>query len=257
MIARMERFIAHDIPPDIDIRVMRQMPALPADLEAHIDVLWARASARVEAGGAGKLFNGRIVSIDAIEPGRIACHLTEYRRHVAQSEDTALFSELGIRSLSACGVLRCADGIAIGRRPPGAVYQPGMWQLCPAGSVDAGVVGEGGVVDCHAQLLLELHEELGLAPDQVGPVTTLCLVEHPGSHVCDLAMTVTTALGAGAVLAAHKAHGNGEYDPLRIVPIAELPAFIERAGAALVPPAPMFLARAGLLPQGFSPPTGP
>jgi len=77
----------------------------------------------------------------------------------------------------------------------------------------------------------------------------LSLVEHPGSHVCDLGMSASTTLDAESVLTAHRIRGDGEYNPLRIVPVAELPGFIEWAGPSLVPPAPMFLARAGLLPE--------
>jgi 8-oxo-dGTP pyrophosphatase MutT (NUDIX family) len=243
----MRDFTVHPVAPDLEVRVTRDMPPLPSALEARIDRIWTAAAARVEAGGAGALFNGRIFSIDTLTPGRITGHLTEYRRHIAQIEENALFGELGIRSLAACGVLRCADGIVIGRRPDGAIYQPGMWQLCPAGSVDGGALRGDGTMDYQAQLLTELQEELGLDAGSVGPVTPLCLVEHPGSHVTDLGMAVTTPLDARAIQQAHRARGNAEYDPLRIVPIPELAAFISWAGASLVPPAPLFLARAGLL----------
>src|SRR5580658_8029425 len=156
----MTGFIVHSISPDLEVRVTREMPPLRPMLEARIDALWAKAAARVEAGGSGRLFNGRIFSIDTIAPDRITGHLTEYRRLVAQCEDHSLFPDLGIRSLAACGVLCCADGVVIGRRPAGAIYQPGMWQLCPAGSVDGGARREDGTMDYRAQLLTEIREEL-------------------------------------------------------------------------------------------------
>jgi hypothetical protein len=143
MIAGMDPFIVHPIRPDVEVRVTREMPAIPADLEVVIDVLWTNASARVAAGGAGRLFNGRVFSIDTISPGRIDGHLTEYRRVIAQVEDHSLYPDLRIRSLAACGVLRCSGGVAVGRRPPAAVYQPAMWQLCPAGSVKNWVSSPG------------------------------------------------------------------------------------------------------------------
>ena len=245
----MDPFVIHPVCPDLQVRVVRTMPPLSLALEARIDAIWATASARVEAGGAGRLFNGRIFSIDTIAPDRIAGHMTEYRRLVAQAEDHALFPALGIRSLAACGVFQCADGVAIGRRPPAAIYQPGLWQLCPAGSVDGGAERADGTMDYRASLLTELREELGIDAENVGPVTPLCVVEHPGSHVSDLGMAVSTPLSGEAVLAAHRIRGNGEYDPLRIVPISDLSAFITWAGDSLVPPAPEFLTRAGLLPR--------
>jgi hypothetical protein len=243
----MDQFVVHTIHPDVEVRVTREMPPLPPALEARIDSIWAAAAARVAAGGAGRLFNGRLFCIDTIAPMRITGHLTEYRRFVAQVEDRSLRADLGIRTLASCGVMRCAGGIAIGRRPAGAIYQAGMWQLCPAGSVDGGALRRDGTMDFRKQLMIEIREELGLDADVFGEATPLCVVEHPGSGVCDLGMAISTPLDADAVLEAHRTRGNGEYDPLRIVAIAELRAFIDWAGASLVPPAPLFLARAGLV----------
>ena len=73
----------------------------------------------------------------AITPRLISGHLTEYRRVVAQMELPGLFAELGVRSFAVCGVLHCAGGVVVGRRHRAAIYQAGMWQLPPAGSVDA------------------------------------------------------------------------------------------------------------------------
>jgi hypothetical protein len=232
------------------------MPPTTPESDALIDAIWAQVAARVAAAGSAPLFNGQVFSIDTIAAGLITGHLTEYRRLVAQIEEPALFSDLRIRSFAACGVLHCSGGIVFGRRPAAAIYQPGMWQLCPAGSVDAGARQQDGTMDYRAQLRTELREELGLSGEVIGEVTPLCVVEHPGSHVCDLGMAVRTALGPDEVLEAHRTLGNCEYDPLRIVPIQNLLAFIAWAGATMVPPASLFLARARLLPERFSRPAG-
>src|SRR5436305_1688026 len=91
MVAGMEQFIVHPITPDVEVRITRRMPPISPSLEARIDALWTAAAARVEAGGAGRLFNGQVFSIDDITPNRVTGHLTEYRRHVAQIEEPALF----------------------------------------------------------------------------------------------------------------------------------------------------------------------
>lgn len=75
------------------------------------------------------------------------------------------------------------------------------------------------------------------------------MVEHPGSHVSDVGLALATGLTGAQVLAAHRSHANEEYACLRIVRFAELAAFVGRAGDLLVPPARVFLARAGLLPS--------
>jgi 8-oxo-dGTP pyrophosphatase MutT (NUDIX family) len=252
----MDEYTVHAIRPDVEVRVTREMSPLSAALDARIDELWTVAAARVEAHGAGRLFNGRIFSIDTIVANRIEGHLTEYRRQVAQMEDNTLFGVLGIRPLAVVGVTHCADGIVFGRRHAGAVYQPGMWQLCPAGSVDVAARRPEGTMDFRAQLLMELREELGVDADAVGEATPLCLVEHPGSHVCDLGLAIHTSLDAVAITRAHRARGNGEYEVLRVVPVNELAGFIDRNRASIVPSASIFPRSAGWLDHGASPPTG-
>ena len=129
----------------------------------------------------------------------------------------------------------------------------------PAGSVDASASRPNGrpnghpngqpngSIDLTAQLLTELREEIGLEPADVYDPKPLCLVEHPGSHVSDLGISLSTGLTGAEILAAHAAHGNGEYDPLRVVALANLADFLQQAGNLVVPPAFAFLRRAGLL----------
>jgi hypothetical protein len=245
-------FVVHEIDATVRVQVVRPMPDLDPSLDAAVEELWREAARRVAEGGAGNLFNGRVFSAERITPTGITGHFTEFRRIVAQMEQPALFASLGLRPLAVCGVLRAADGVPFGRRHPAAIYQPGMWQLPPAGSVDAKSVGPDGTVDLVAQVLTELTEELGIGPDQVEPPRPLCVVEHPGSHVSDVGIALTTRLTGAQVLHAHCAHANTEYRTLTIVPFAGLSDFVGRAGDLLVPPAHEFLARASLLPGGVS-----
>ncbi len=239
-------FVVHEVAADVVVRVERVMPELPVAVDREVERLWQAACRRVAAGGAGGMFNGRVFSADAITPRLVTGHLTEYRRVVAQMERPGLFADLGVRSFAVCGLLCCAGGVVVGRRHRAAIYQAGMWQLAPAGSVDAGAMREDGTVDLRRQLLGELREELGLSSDAVGEPRPLCIVEHPGSHVSDLGLALVTGLSAEAVLAAHRAGGNAEYEQMRVVPETRLAAFLTEAGEGLVPPAREFLVRAGL-----------
>jgi hypothetical protein len=240
-------WLMHEIAGGIHVRVVRPMPALSPELDAEVERLWQAAVARVAAGGAGTLFNGRIFSADSITPDLIAGHLTEFRRVVAQIERPALFDTLGLKPLAVCGVVHCADGVVFGRRHVSAVYQAGMWQLPPAGSVDGHAVNAGGTVALNRQLLDELREELGLSASDVDTPLPLCIVEHPASHVCDFGMALRCRLDGTAVLAAHAQRGNNEYQTVRILPREEIARFVADTAASMVPPAPMFLRRAGLL----------
>jgi len=239
-------FVAHEVAADVVVRIGRAMPELPVAVDREVEHLWRVASQRVAAGGGGRMFNGQVFSADAITPRLITGHLTEYRRAVAQMERPELFAELGVRPFAVCGVLRCAGGVVVGRRHRAANYQAGMWQLAPAGSVDAGAVAEDGTVDLRRQLLDELREELGLPPDAVDVPRPLCIVEHPGSHVSDLGLALVTGLNAETVLAAHRAGGNAEYEQVLVVPKARLAGFLAEVGEALVPSTREFLIRAGL-----------
>ncbi|HTC07453.1 MAG TPA: hypothetical protein VK726_01615 [Acetobacteraceae bacterium] len=242
-----DAFTMHELASDMAVQVTRSMPDLPAALDARMETLWRNAFARVAAGGAGELFTARVCSADTISPTAITGHVTEFRRIVAQIEDPALFEVLSLRPLAVSGVVRCADGVPVGRRHPAAIYQPGMWQLPPAGGVDPSAIDAAGRVDSRAPLLHELEEELGISGTRIDLVRPLCAVEHPGSHVTDIGMLRTTELTGAQVPDAHRRRGNTEYDPLLCIPFNDLSEFLTNAGADLVPPAAAFRSRAGLL----------
>jgi hypothetical protein len=234
----------HAVRADVAVCVQGVMPTLSPGLDQQVETLWQAAAKRVAVSGAATLFNDRVFSADAITPHTITGHLTEFRRVVAQMEQPGLFGALRVRPLAVCGVLRCADGVVFGRRHGGAVYQAGMWQLPPAGSVDENAVGADGVVDIRRQLRTELWEALGLLADDVGKPVPLCVAEHDDSHVYDLGMALSTHLTGAEVVARHKRRSNAEYPVLRIVPLAELGAFLAAEADAVVTPARAFLARA-------------
>ena len=234
----------HDIAQDAQFRVVRAMAPLPPGLDAEVERLWMAAQLRM----GGKLFNGRVFSADVITPRLVCGHWTEFRRIVAQMARDDLFLVIGARPLAVGGVIIGPDGVVFGRRPAGAVYQAGEWQLPPAGSVDHGAARAEGCVDVVAQLLTELHEELGMQADAVTAPRLLGIVEHGGSHVLDLGIAVRTDWPAAKILAAHARAGNGEYDPLVVVKQADLPAFVREAGTLMNHQAPVFLRRAGAWP---------
>ena len=232
----------HDVAETVEIRVVRDMPPLLAPVEAEVAALWDAAQRR-----AGGRLNGRVFSADSITRACIEGHWTEFRRSVAQMQRPALFGTLGVRALAVGGVIEGADFVVLGRRPEGAVYQPGEWQLPPAGSIDPGAMDAAGHIDMLRQLHTELAEELGMPADAVTHPRALAIVEHPGSHVCDLGVALRTNWTEAAIRAAHAACGNGEYTVLEVVRHADLPAFLARHAGRVTRQAPVFLARAGLL----------
>jgi hypothetical protein len=233
----------HEVAAGVALRITREMPALPPALEQEVALLWQAAQHRAD----GRLFNGRVFSADTITPARIDGHWTEFRRIVAQMRRPALFDALGVRPLAVGGVIMGEGFVVFGRRPQDAVYQAGEWQLPPAGSIDPGAAA-GVAVDPLRQLHAELAEELGMPPESVAAPRALAIVEHPGSHVCDLGIALRTDWPAAAIHAAHAARGNGEYAALETVALPALPDFLARHEGTVTRQAVVFLARAGLIP---------
>ena len=210
------------------------MPALDPDAEATVAAHWAQATQQL------RLFNGRVFCADTVTPARIEGHWTEYRRVVAQMRDPTLFHTLQVRSLAVCGILSGPDGVAIGRREPHSAYQPGLWQLPPAGSVDQGSATPTGA-DWRRALLAELEEELGIAPSSISAMRPLCLVQHP-TGVLDMGIHIATALSAAEILHQHRTAGDAEHDDLLVLPPYEIPAAIAARGGTLAPSTVRFIA---------------
>lgn len=233
-----DSWVVHDVAEDVRVTISHAMPSLDDALETEVERIW-QAACRVRP----KIFNGRIFSADEITPQVIRGHWTEFRRSLAQIERPELYEELGVRSLAVNGVIRCAEGVLIGRRNSRAVYQAGQWQLPPAGSVDQGAENPDGTIDFRRQLLSELEEELGLSGDRITATVPLCLVEHAGTHVTDFGIEMQTALDAAALLHAHAASGNPEYEEMHVMPVSRILALTD----GLMPTVPVFLDRLNAL----------
>jgi hypothetical protein len=220
------------------------LAAAPAALEPAIEAAWAAAQRRA----GGRLFNGRIVSVVEAGPACIRGRLVEYRQAVAGFADPALARALAVRPLSVSGVLRTPEGILFGRRHAGATYEAGLWQMPPAGSVDAGAVAPDGRIDPVAQIAEEMAEEVGLPWALVHACRPFALVAHAASGVHDLGLLIETEAGFAEIESHYRAGASEEYSALRIVPEAALAGFVAAERTRMVPAAPLFLAALGLLP---------
>ena len=78
--------------------------------------------------------------------------------------------------------------------------------------------------------------------DSVGGFRPLAAVEHPGSHVVDVGMALTTDWSAARIADAHARGGNTEYTRLAFVPRSRLAGQLAAWGDTVVPPARVFIA---------------
>ena len=194
----MDGFKVHDLAATVTVRATRDMEALPPDLDRHVETLWQSAARRVAAGGAGRLFNGRVFSAEVIARTEILGHFTEYRRLVAQMEEHALFADLRIRSLSVCGVLRCPDGVAIA--PDGDVL---VWCSFSRSVRRVDTVGSNG------KLLTAPMTNPATGPKLVA--SSFDEKQHEG---LELFHTASSQVSQGGALACASCHPDGRADGL-------------------------------------------
>ncbi|MBY0336459.1 MAG: NUDIX domain-containing protein [Acetobacteraceae bacterium] len=240
-----DRHAAFPVTPALRARAdPRPAEVPPAHAEA-VERCWAAAQARA----GGRLFDGTVFSVTELAPDRLLARAVPYRLAVAAYAEPALAAALDIRPLAVCGVLRMADGILFGRRQAGATYEAGLWQMPPAGSVDAGALRDG-LLDVEGMIRAELREEVGLAREEVTSCTPFCVVVHPGSRVHDLGFVMETPLPFAEVRSRAAAAASAEYPELAAVPEAGLPAFLEARAGQVVPTARLFLEALGLLRGG-------
>jgi len=211
-------------------------PIVPPELELSIAAAWSVAQRRA----GGRLFNGRVFSVESAEPDRIVGHLVDYRLAVAAFGDPLIRAALNIRPLSVAGVLRTPDGILFGRRSEAATHEAGFWQMPPAGSLGAGAV-RAGDVQPERQLRRALEEELGLSWSSISRCRAFGMVVHAKTGAHDLGMVLDTDLGFDEIEAAWRRGASTEYTALRVVEEDELDAFVAREARGLVPAAPHLL----------------
>ena len=220
----------HPFSPTACIRISNTISLLPNDVEAEVERLWQAEQQR-----RGKpLFNGSILSAIEISSHEIIGRIVEYRHYVAQRARPELFDVLKVRPVAVSGLLECADGVVFGRRAGSMTQDAGFWELVPSGGIDTSKADERTDVNYRAQILTELHEEIGINSDSVLSIRSFCLVEDIDSHVIDIGIAMVSPLSTDEVLRIHREAATKEYDELRVVPFADIDGFIQVEAMQLV-----------------------
>ena len=223
----------HDLRPDFALTV-RPAPDLDERIEARVRACWSEARAN-----APRLFDDPLLSLVDHDPSRLTACVSSYRYLVAQRRDPSLRGALSLRPLAVTGVLRCADGLVLARRAAHVTTDPGLWEPAPSGGLDRD--------DPVGQLLEELREELGLAPDDVGPPRAVVLMETPRDATFDIVYELVTPRAGAEVRAAWTSSGSDEYADVAVLPPGDLRAFVGREAARLASVTLPLLRRLGWL----------
>jgi hypothetical protein len=128
-----------------------------------------------------------------------------------------------------CGVLlccppektapECQQSLILGRRAAGALFQPGLWQVAPGGSLDRSSLNSSGQPDWRIQIMAELWEEIGVPKEAITHAMPICMIEYPGIQAVELGVVLYCRYSAARVIACHRREGNGEYGELMGIPL--------------------------------------
>ncbi|MFC1680853.1 hypothetical protein ACFL1S_03540 [Pseudomonadota bacterium] len=178
--------------------------------------------------GNDSVFNDLILSCTGVAGSRIHCTRVEYKYFFAQTKHPELFDKLRIRPVAVSGLLRCADGIVVGKRSQETSQDAGRWELVPSGGIDASAVTLDSIVDHRTQLLTEFEEETGLGVEPVESVEPLCLVYDDESKVLDIGSVIRTSVGFDTILNAYHALEYREYEEIRVIDEDAVEDFFDR-----------------------------
>jgi hypothetical protein len=235
---------------DLRVRIETAPAGHNHDTADAADAEWARLCAQNP-----RLFNGPVLAFAGLAPdGTIRAHRDDYRRLAVQPA-----VRTGVVQLSVTGLLLAPDHegtphVAFGRRSVSTRLYGGLWELAPSGGLDAPPMGtdalDGGDILRH--LLAELREEMGLAIDERSLARTpapVCVALDPRASSADLVLRIELTRPVEELIAlADAAPDRWEYERVRWVSVAELPAFVAAEGPeSFIPPAVPTLRAAGLL----------
>lgn len=216
---------------------------LPVPLAARVAELWT--AAQRDCGGI--MFDGRILTLGACTPSRLAGHFVPYSWFIAQKRDPSLVPLLGLSPLAVSGLLTVGDELIFGLRGSDVVADRGMWELAPSGSVDIQALRADGTVDVVGLLLREAVEELNVDPAWVRDIRPVALLQNQRTRVNELCFAARLDGTAERLRQAFAGRGNREYDELRLVPIRDIAAFAATPGQPIDPGSLALLTAAGYL----------
>jgi 8-oxo-dGTP pyrophosphatase MutT (NUDIX family) len=182
-----------------------------------------------------RLHDGSILAIERFDPATntIRARRDGYKRLAVQPQ-----APTDVRLLSVTGMITALDErerpcVLLGRRSTQTRLHGGLWELAPAGGIDAPKPGVStiGADAVRAQLQTELREELGLDLDVSLARPIALVVEGPGCSV-DIVMRLDTGV---PITALDMNTDSWEYTGARWVAIEQASEFASRHAAELIP----------------------
>lgn len=225
--------------------VITDDPPPPSTPEAQkqIDALWARKRAANP-----RLFNAPVLAYVSYDEPIITARRDTYKNLAVQPDINTNLTQLSVTAVLLAPDHRGEPHVFLGRRAPDTRIYGDLWELGPAGGVECPPLSQRELdhIDLWANLRNEITEELGLnvalpvggSPTGLGAtrsITPVALAHDPFAHSVDIVYRVelTTPVEDLTNAADHK---SWEYPATRWIPVAQLDAFDDAEGDALIPP---------------------
>lgn len=195
----------------------------------------------------GGMFDGLLFSVERFGEDRVVGRFVRYSQFIAQLARPGLFDALRVRPMGVSGLVTCADGLVFGKRREGLTLDAGLWELAPSGGVDPSSRDGGGRIDVVAQILDEMHEEIGIGRECVASAVPFVLVENVENHVTEAVIAIALSLGGEEVRRWFGEGGSGEYTEIAVVPEGDVRSFAEARDGQMVAVSRRLLQDKGLL----------
>lgn len=146
--------------------------------QKEVDRIWVHACKENP-----HLFNGKIFSLLHFDAERIYGTFVEYKYFIA----SRYLPELQLQPLGVSGIVFSQGSVLIGKRATHLFSRPGLFELCPSGSLDIHAV-HNGKVNFREQMDRELVEETSIPPSAVSHYTVLGIAHTRSDGIWDLVL---------------------------------------------------------------------
>lgn len=185
------------------------------------------------------LFNDDVLSFIDVKKENtdiiVNAKFTEYKNILASRKKPEL--GLSIRQIGVSGITLVEENqkkfILFSTRSHDITEYPEYIELVPSGNIDKSVLQTDGTVDCIAKLKGEFSEETGLSIEYIKKIKSICLVYDKNNQIFDVGCLIELNMDRNTILESFTKVN--EYKNPELIPIRDLPNFINKNKERLVP----------------------
>jgi len=201
------------------------------ELENAVNLIWENAIVKQNF----HLTNSKVLRFIEKLNNNIIAQVCEYKYFYAQSKQPNLFASLNITILAVSGITICGNGIVVGKRSINSLQDAGYWELTPSGSIGAPDLSLKIDTDyAKDQVIIELEEEIGILPREIGNISLIGYLRDTEAHVIDLLFLIKTSISRKELYSRSLNTINDEYTEIHIIDLRLVSLFLWFKGKRVV-----------------------